>query len=107
MNNQSKDAIQADQLAGQWYASMTGLGDLVPKEMRMSALTKIFANNVMKFGNGEMGAANGMAADGSILRGNEQGEEVWAGRTFGLASLFLGEGMKEEAGKTARGADDV
>src|SRR5438445_13670300 len=87
-----RDSIQADQLAGQWYATMTGLGDLVPKEMQVSALKKIFANNVMKFGNGEMGAANGMAADGSILRGNEQGEEVWAGTTFGLAALFLSEG---------------
>jgi len=47
----------------------------------------------MKFGNGEMGAANGMAADGSVLRGNGQGEEVWAGTTFGLAALFLCEGM--------------
>lgn len=103
MDNQSKDAIQADQLAGQWYANMTGLGDLVPREMQVSALKKIFANNVMKFGNGEMGAANGMAADGSILRGNEQGEEVWAGTTFGLAALMLSEGMKEEAYKTAWG----
>ena len=103
MDNQSKDAIQADQLAGQWYANMTGLGDLVPHEMQISALKKIFANNVMKFGNGEMGAANGMAADGSILRGNEQGEEVWAGTTFGLAALMLSEGMKEEAYKTAWG----
>jgi non-lysosomal glucosylceramidase len=107
MDNQSKDAIQADQLAGQWYANMTGLGDLVPHEMQVSALKKIFANNVMKFGNGEMGAANGMAADGSILRGNEQGEEVWAGTTFGLASLFLSEGMKDEAYKTAWGVYHV
>src|SRR5271167_2339684 len=95
--------IQANQLAGQWYANMTGLGDLVPHDMQTSTLKKIFANNVMKFGNGEMGAANGMAADGSILRGNEQGEEVWAGTTFGLASLLLSEGMKDEAYKTAWG----
>jgi len=107
MDNQSKDAIQADQLAGQWYANLTGLGDLVPKEMQMSALKKIFANNVMKFGNSEMGAANGMAADGSVLRGNEQGEEVWAGTTFALASLFLSEGMKDEAYKTAWGVYHV
>ena len=26
-----EDAIQADQLAGQWYANMTGLGDIVPQ----------------------------------------------------------------------------
>jgi non-lysosomal glucosylceramidase len=103
MDNQSQDAIQADQMAGQWYANMTGLGDLVPREMQLSTLKKIFANNVMKFGNGEMGAANGMAADGSILRGNEQGEEVWAGTTFSLAALFLSEGMRDAAYKTAWG----
>ena len=51
---------------------MTGLGDLVPREMQLAALRKIFAFNVMKFGNGEMGAANGMAADGSIIGDNEQ-----------------------------------
>jgi non-lysosomal glucosylceramidase len=107
MDNQSKDAIQADQLAGQWYANMTGLGDLVPHDMQISTLKKIFANNVMKFGNGQMGAANGMAADGSILRGNEQGEEVWAGTTFSLAALFLSEGMKDEAFQTAWGVYHV
>jgi len=64
--SESKDAIQADQLAGQWYANLTGLGDLVPYEMQISAMKKIFEVNVMKFGNGEMGAANGMSPDGSI-----------------------------------------
>lgn len=107
MDNQSKDAIQADQLAGQWYANMTGLGDLVPHDMQISALKKIFANNVTKFGNGHLGAANGMAADGSILRGNEQGEEVWVGTTFSLAALFLSEGMKDEAFQTAWGVYHV
>ena len=80
-----RDSIQADQLAGQWYANMTGLGDLVPRDMRMTALKKIFAFNVMKFGKGEMGAANGMNADGSVLH-NEQAEEVWAGTSYGACS---------------------
>src|SRR5690348_7549389 len=35
-----KDNIQADQLAGQWYADMTGLGDIVPRDMRTKALKK-------------------------------------------------------------------
>ncbi|HUN62114.1 MAG TPA: non-lysosomal glucosylceramidase, partial [Candidatus Sulfotelmatobacter sp.] len=103
MESGDHDAIQADQLAGQWYANMTGLGDLVPREMQRSALKKIYATNVLKFGNGEMGAANGMNADGSIMRGNEQGEEVWVGTTFGLAALMLSEGMKDEAYHTAWG----
>jgi len=97
------DAIQADQLAGQWYANMTGLGDLVAPAMQLTAAKKIYANNVMKFGNGEMGAANGMNADGSIMRGNEQGEEVWVGTSEGFAALLLSEGLKDEAFHTAWG----
>ncbi len=107
MESEYREGIQADQLAGQWYANMTGLGDLVPKEMQISALKKIYANNVMKFGNGEMGAANGMNRDGSIMRGNEQGEEVWVGTTFALAALMLSDGLKDEAYHTARGIHRV
>jgi non-lysosomal glucosylceramidase len=97
------NAIQADQLAGQWYANLTGLGDLVPREMKVSAMRKVYEFNVLKFGDGDMGAANGMAADGSILKDNEQGAEVWAGTSFGFAALLLSEGMKDEAYKTAHG----
>ena len=98
-----RDSVQADQLAGQWYANMTGLGDLVPREMQSAAAKKIFDFNVMKFGDGEMGAANGMSADGSIIRDNEQAPEVWVGTSFGLAALLLSEGMKDEAYRTAWG----
>ena len=97
------DDIQADQLAGQWYADMTGLGDLVPREMRLKALGKIFATNVMQFADGEMGAVNGMGRDGSIVTTNEQVQEVWTGTTLGLAALMLSEGMKTEAYRTAWG----
>jgi non-lysosomal glucosylceramidase len=95
--------IQADQLAGQWYANMTGLGDLVPREMQQKALKTIYDFNVMKFANGEMGAANGMGADGQVITSNEQVQEVWTGTTFGLAALMLSEGMKDEGYKTAWG----
>ncbi|HTQ96667.1 MAG TPA: non-lysosomal glucosylceramidase [Candidatus Acidoferrum sp.] len=103
MESDYRDAIQADQLAGQWYANMTGLGDIVTPQMQQSALKKIYDNNVLKFGKGEMGAANGMNADGSIMRGNEQGEEVWVGTTEGFAALLLSDGFKDEAFHTAWG----
>jgi non-lysosomal glucosylceramidase len=102
-NSESKDAIQTDQLAGQWYANLTGLGDIVPHAMQLSTMKKIFAFNVMKFGNGEMGAANGMGADGSILDSNEQAREVWVGTTLGYAGLLMSEGLKDEAYKTTWG----
>jgi non-lysosomal glucosylceramidase len=102
-----KDDIQADQLAGQWYANLTGLGDLVPIEMQLSTLKKIFNYNVMKFGKGEMGAVNGMAPDGSIIKTNEQVQEVWTGTTFSVAALMLSDGLKDEGYRTAWGVYHV
>ena len=97
------DNIQADQLAGQWYANMTGLGDLVPRDMQLRALKKIYNFNVLKFAEGSMGAVNGIAPDGTLVKSNEQVQEVWTGTTFGLAALMLSDGLKEEAFRTAWG----
>jgi non-lysosomal glucosylceramidase len=104
-----RDDIQAEQLAGQWYANMTGLGNLVPPEMQRKALKKVFDFNVMKFGNGEMGAVSGMTADGGIIRksDNEQAGEVWTGATFSIAALMLSDAMKEEGYRTAWGVYHV
>ncbi len=101
-SSESKDDIQTDQLAGQWYADMTGLGDIVPREMQDAALKKIFGINVMKFGNGEMGAANGMSADGVIVA-NAEAKEVWVGTTFAYAGMLMSHGMTDQAWKTTWG----
>jgi non-lysosomal glucosylceramidase len=83
---------------------MTGLGDLVPMDMQRKALKKIFDFNVMKFANGEMGAVNGIGADGKvILNDNEQIREVWTGTTFSVAALMLADGLKDEGYHTAWG----
>ena len=108
-SSQYKDDVQADQLAGQWYATMIGLGDIVPRDMQEKSLKKIYDFNVMKFANGEMGAVNGMTADGTTIQvqGNQQVQEVWGGTTFALAALMLGDGMKKEAFRTAWGIYNV
>jgi non-lysosomal glucosylceramidase len=98
----SRDDIQTDQLAGQWYANLTGLGDIVPHAMQVSAAKKIFDFNVMKFGHGEIGAVNGMTPDGAIVD-NAEAKEVWVGTTAGYAGLLMSEGMKDEAWKTSWG----
>ena len=95
--------IMADQLAGQWYANLTGLGDIVPPQYRQSALRKIFSFNVKRFSNGELGALNGISAEGSFLDTNEQVQEVWTGTTFALASEMMAEGMMQEGYVTAKG----
>ena len=102
-----KNDVMAEQLAGQWYANLTGLGDLVPPQMQKSALQQVFAHNVMQFNRGEAGAINGTGPNGEALHENEQVEEVWTGTTFGVASHMLSEGMKEEAFRTAQGVNNV
>jgi non-lysosomal glucosylceramidase len=99
--------VMAEQLAGQWYANLTGLGDLVPKSMRQSALKRVYDYNVMLFGNGQIGAANGIGPTGELLDQNPQVTEVWTGTTFGVASHMLTEGMRDEAFKTAQGVYNV
>jgi non-lysosomal glucosylceramidase len=101
-SSESKDDIQTDQLAGQWYANLTGLGDIVPYDMQRSTLKKIFDFNVMKFGDGQMGAANGMSSDGKILT-NAEAKEVWVGTTAGYAGLLMSDGMPDEAWKSMWG----
>jgi non-lysosomal glucosylceramidase len=103
----SADAIMAGQLAGQWYADATGLGDLVAPDRILTTLRTIFAANVLGFGDGEMGAVNGMLPDGSVDESSLQSAEVWIGITYALAALMLGRGMTEEGWQTARGAAAV
>ncbi len=98
-----KASVMADQLVGQWYADLSGLGDIVPPEMTRKALESIFKLNVMGFENGEMGAVNGINPDGTLVKSNEQSEEVWTGTTLALASFFKSRGMVDEAYKTAWG----
>ena len=101
-SSESRDDIQTDQLAGQWYANLTGLGEILPHDMQVKAANKIFDFNVMKFGHGRMGAVNGMTSDGSVVT-NVEAKEVWVGTTLGYAGLLMSEGMKDQAWKAAWG----
>jgi non-lysosomal glucosylceramidase len=103
----SSDSIMADQLCGQWYADVTGLGDLLPAERVATALRTIHAYNVQRFGGGRMGAVNGMRPDGSVDTSSEQSGEVWVGTTYALAAFMIGRGLVDEGWETARGVADV
>ncbi|TAK02699.1 MAG: glucosylceramidase [Chloroflexota bacterium] len=100
----TSDSLMADQLAGQWYIDVLGLGDLVPPWRVESALREIFERNVRGFGDGEMGAVNGTRPDGGVDRSSEQSQEVWIGTTYALAAFMIGRGLVEEGWQTARGA---
>lgn len=103
----SSDSVMADQLAGQWYADATGLGDLIPKERVEATLRTIHRLNVCGFAEGTMGAVNGMRPDGTIDTSSEQSNEVWVGTTYALAAFMLGRGLTQEGWETARGAAAV
>jgi non-lysosomal glucosylceramidase len=103
----SSDSVMADQLAGQWYADVTGLGDLVAPERTAAALRTIHELNVVAFGDGVFGAVNGMRLDGTVDESSEQSAEVWVGTTYALAAFMIGRGLVEEGWETARGAARV
>jgi non-lysosomal glucosylceramidase len=107
VKGEQTDAIQAEQLAGQWYADLTGLGEIVPMAQSKSALKKVYDFNVMKFNGGEAGAINGIGAHGELLHHNPQVEEVWVGATFAVASQMIAEGLTAEGFATAKGVNNV
>ncbi len=99
-----RDAIMADQLAGQWYADVTGLPAVVPEDHVRSVLETVYRHNVLGFADGQMGAVNGVRPDGSLYTDSDQAEEVWVGVTYALAAFMLHRGMDEAAWQTAFGA---
>jgi non-lysosomal glucosylceramidase len=100
----SSDTVMADQLAGQWYADATGLGDLVSPERILTALRTVYESNVLGFGGGDMGAVNGIRPDGSVDDSTEQSAESWTGTTYALAAFMIGRGLTDEGWRTAHGA---
>ncbi len=103
----SGDSIMADQLAGQWWADATGLGEIVPDAHARLALRTIFERNVRGFGDGHMGAVNGTRPDGTVDLSSEQSQEVWTGTTYALGAFMASRGMLDEAWATASGVERV
>lgn len=99
----SSDSVMADMLAGQWYADVSGLGDLLDPARIARALRTIHARNVVDFGDGLMGAVNGMRPDGTQDLTSEQSAEVWTGTSYAVSALMLGRGLADEAWETATG----
>ncbi|KAG6501546.1 hypothetical protein ZIOFF_041427 [Zingiber officinale] len=96
-------SIQADQLAGQWYAASSGLPSLFDEVNVRRTLQKIFEFNVMKVGGGRMGAVNGMKPNGKVDDSCMQSREIWTGVTYSLAATMLLHGMEHQAFATAEG----
>nr|KAG5708585.1 hypothetical protein BaRGS_033006 [Batillaria attramentaria] len=103
------DSIMADQLAGHWFLKASELEDdtVFPPDLVQAALKTIYENNVLKYGNGNMGAINGTKPNGSKDLSSPQSEEFWTGVTYALAANMIQMGMVEEGFQTAWGAYHV
>lgn len=99
--DETDDGIMADQLAGEWYARISGLS-VLPDDRVDRALRTIYDHNVLRYEGGQMGAVNGMYPSGKLVRG-EQAEEVWVGTSYMLAAHMLWHGLDEQAWGTAYG----
>ena len=98
----------ADQLAGQWYADATGLGDLLPADRVETALRTIHRLNVLRLRRRHGWArSTGCDPDGTVDHSSEQSAEVWVGTTYALAAFMIGRGLVDEGWETARGAAAV
>jgi hypothetical protein len=84
-------SIMADGLNGQRYCETTGLDPILPVEKMKSHFEEVFKRCVAPMkdytgdGIGDIGAANGRKSDGSKT-GNGQGDEVWTGTSYFIAS---------------------
>ncbi|XP_061363547.1 uncharacterized protein LOC133307132 isoform X2 [Gastrolobium bilobum] len=99
----SSSSIQADQLAGQWYARACGLLPIVEENKARSALQMVYNYNVMKVKDGRRGAVNGMLPDGKVDMSSMQSREIWSGVTYALAATMIQENMIDMAFQTAGG----
>ncbi|PQM42259.1 non-lysosomal glucosylceramidase [Prunus yedoensis var. nudiflora] len=93
----SSSSIQADQLAGQWYARACGLLPIVDEDKARSALEKVYTYNVLKFKDGRQGAVNGMLPDGKVDMSSLQSREIWSGVTYAVAATMIHEDMIDMA----------
>ncbi|KAL1802015.1 hypothetical protein ACET3Z_030662 [Daucus carota] len=99
----TSSSIQADQLAGQWYARACGLQPIVSEEKAKSALEKVYTFNVLKVHGGKLGALNGMLPNGEPDMSSMQSREIWTGVTYSVGATMIQEGMVEMGFQTAHG----
>lgn len=102
-NSTNSSSIQADQLAGQWYARACGLSPIVDKVKARTALETVYNFNVLKVKDGKRGAVNGMLPNGGVDMSSMQSREIWSGVTYAVAAAMIHEDMVDTAFRTASG----
>lgn len=99
---ETNPGIMTDQLNGQWYARLLGLGYLVPPERVRSALTQVHKHCL----NPEWGLLNGVWLDGREVRPGQQYSTPWTGTEYAAASFMIMEGLVKEGLEVAKNVYD-
>jgi non-lysosomal glucosylceramidase len=79
--------------------------NVFPEDKARMTLRTVYENNVLKFGNGYMGAVNGIR-NGEIIEG-EQERESWSGTSYALGATMLAYGMTEEGWMVIYGTENL
>ncbi|KRX92580.1 Non-lysosomal glucosylceramidase [Trichinella pseudospiralis] len=100
----NSSTVMADQLCGYAYLKICGLQtDILPLDNVKKVLETIYNLNVCSFGNGTLGAVNGMLYSGEKDTSSLQADEVWTGVTYFLSAHMISEGFVEQGFSTASG----
>lgn len=109
----------SDQLLGQWWAHIAGLGPVLPRERVRQALGAVYTHNWLRDMSSHVhsqrvfaeGAEKGLLCCTWPHGGRPQHpirycDEVWTGIEYEVAALLLWEGMTIEGLRIAKGARD-
>ncbi|MGQ9597768.1 MAG: GH116 family glycosyl hydrolase, partial [Thermoproteota archaeon] len=113
------DGCLSDQLLGQWFSHVVGLGHILPKEQVKSALLSIFRYNWKESLSEHSNCQRAYALndeEGLVLCSWPKGEkpdypfpycdEVWTGVEYQVAAHLIYEGFVEEGLRIVKGARD-
>jgi uncharacterized protein (DUF608 family) len=100
------ECCMADQLDGQWFAQLIGLGDFLPRTQIRDALMAVLKYNYHP----ETGLINAVypktAKPTLYTHRNVQAEANWSGIEFAFASALLEYGLPEEAAAVSDNVDE-
>ncbi len=89
------NTLLTNALCGQWFASFTGLPDLVPKDQLTRHMENVLKLNVAAT---PFGAVNGVGPDGKVdMSFKDHSSVITIGEVWCFCSMMVSAGMKEEA----------
>ena len=100
------ECCMSDQLSGEWYTQLMGLGQSLPRERVVAALRAVVAHNFTP----EQGLINASYPAGAPARfptyENPQASGNWTGIEYAFASMLMDFGLVEDGVRVIRAVQD-